>query len=123
MRELYELRDKLCHELKKYSTEEITPNALEIVDTLSHSIKNIDKIIDWRENEGSSYGYNRGGKSYVYGRGRGRNAKRDSMGRYASEGYSRHGDMIDTLKEMMMDAPNEEIRREYEKIISHYESM
>ena len=30
--------------------------------------------------------------------------------------------MIDELKEMMMDAPNEEIRREYEKVINRIES-
>jgi hypothetical protein len=46
------------------------------------------------------------------------------MGRYSNEGgYSRHGDMVETLREMMMDAPTDEIRREYEKIISRYESM
>ena len=124
MHELYELRDKLCHELKKYSTEDVTANSLEVIDSLSHAIKNIDKIIDrYAENESGYYGYNRGGRGYVYGRGRGRNARRDSMGRYASDGYSKHGDMIETLREMMMESPNDEIKREYEKIISHYESM
>ena len=134
MNELYELKDKLCKELKKYSGEEVTTNTLEVVDKLSHAIKNIDKIIDkYEEEEGASYGYNsydgsyRGGRrgynNNSYARGRGRNAKRDSMGRYSSEGYSRHGDMVETLREMMMEAPNDEIRREYEKIISRYESM
>ena len=129
MHELYELREKLCKELKKYSSEEVTTSSLEVIDKLSHSIKNIDKIIDkYDEEEGGSYGYNyephyrggRSGRGSSYGRGRGRNAKRDSMGRYASDGYSH---MVDQLREMMMDSPTDEIRHEYEKIISHYESM
>ena len=138
MNELYELKEKLCRELKKYNNEEVTTNSLEVVDKLSHAIKNIDKIIEkYEEEEGGSYGYNSYDGSYrgrsnrgsynngnSYARGRGRNAKRDSMGRYSSEGgYSRHGDMVETLREMMMDAPTDEIRREYEKIISRYESM
>jgi hypothetical protein len=135
MNELYELKEKLCRELKKYNNEEVTTNSLEVVDKLSHAIKNIDKIIDkYEEDEGGSYGYdpsyrmsNRGGRSYnngSYSRGRGRNAKRDSMGRYASDGgYSRHGDMVEQLREMMMEAPSDDIRRDYERVISRIESM
>ena len=45
------------------------------------------------------------------------------MGRYSSEnGYSRHGDMVEQLREMMMDAPNDEIRRDYERVINRMES-
>ena len=132
MNELYELKEKLCRELKKYNNEEVTTNSLDVIDKLSHAIKNMDKIIEkYEEDEGSSYGYNynsynRGGRSYnngSYSRGRGRNAKRDAMGRYSSEGYSRHGDVAEQLREMMMDAPNEEIRRDYERVISRIESM
>lgn len=137
MHELYELKEKLCRELKKYSTEEVTTSSLEVIDKLSHAVKNIDKIIEkYEEDEGSSYGYNSYENSYrnsnrsgrgsynnnSYARGRGRNARRDSMGRYSNEGYSRHGDMVEQLREMMMDAPNEEIRREYEKVINRIES-
>ena len=137
MHELYELKEKLERELKKYNNEEVTTNSLEVIDKLSHAIKNLDKIVEKHEEvEGGSYGYNyensyrnsyRGNRSYnnggSYARGRGRNARRDSMGRYASEGgYSRHGDMVEELREMMMEAPNEEIRREYEKVISRIES-
>lgn len=139
MNELYELKEKLCRELKKYNNEEVTTNSLEVVDKLSHAIKNLDKIIEkYEEEENGSYGYNSYDGSYrgsrngrgsynngnSYARGRGRNARRDAMGRYSNEGgYSRHGDMVETLREMMMDAPTDDIRREYEKIISRYESM
>lgn len=137
MHELYELKDKLCRELKKYSNEDVTTSNLSVIDSLAHAVKNIDKIIEsYEEDEGSSYGYNsyepnyrvsngrgnRGNASYA--RGRGRNAKRDSMGRYSNDGgYSRHGDMVEQLREMMMDAPNDEVRREYERVISRIESM
>lgn len=134
MNELYELKEKLCKELKKYSGEEVTNSSLEVVDKLSHAIKNIDKIIDSYEEEDGSYGYN--SYNYInrsnrgnynngssYGRGRGRNARRDSMGRYANDGYSKHGDMVEQLREMMMEAPTDDIRREYEKMISRIESM
>lgn len=134
MNELYELKEKLCKELKKYSGEEVTNSSLEVVDKLSHAIKNIDKIIDSYEEEDGSYGYNsynysnrsnRGNynNGSSYGRGRGRNARRDSMGRYANDGYSKHGDMVEQLREMMMEAPTDDIRREYEKMISRIESM
>jgi len=125
MRELYELKDKLCNELKKYSGKELSKESLEIVDTLAHAAKNLDKIIDsYEEEENESYGYSNRMSRESYARGRGRNAKRDSMGRYSRDnGYSRHGNHIEQLREMMMDAPNEEIRRDYEKIITHMENM
>ena len=131
MHELYELKEKLCRELKKYNNEEVTTNSLEVVDKLAHAVKIIEK---YEEEEGGSYGYNsynsynygnsnRGGRGNSYARGRGRNARRDSMGRYSSEnGYSRHGDMVEQLSEMMMDAPNDEIRRDYERVINRMES-
>ena len=130
MNELYELKEKLCKELKRYNNEDVTTNTLDVIDKLAHAIKNIDKIIEkYEEEEGNSYGYsynnygNRGSRN-SYGRGRGRNAKRDAMGRYSSDsGYSRHGDVAEQLREMMMDAPNDEIRREYERVISRIESM
>lgn len=136
MHELYELKDKLCRELKKYNNEEVTTNNLSVIDTLAHAVKNIDKIIDgYEEEDGGSYGYEpnyrmSNGRSYrgsnnsgSYSRGRGRNAKRDSMGRYSNDsGYSRHGDVVEQLREMMMEAPNDEIRRDYERVINRMES-
>lgn len=144
MHELYELKEKLCKELKKYSDKELTKDSLELVDKLSHAAKNVDKIIEKyeEEEEGNSYAYNSYENSYrgrsnrgsysngnSYARGRGRNVRRDSMGRYASanggsyeSGYSRSAETVDQLREMMMDAPNEEIRRDYEKIISRMEA-
>lgn len=149
MHELYELKEKLCKELKKYNDKDLTKESLEVVDKLSHATKNLDKIIEkYEEDEGASYGYNsydgsyRSGRSresynsgsYArdngsYARGRGRNARRDSMGRYSSNsgayesGYSRNGNIAAELRERMMDAPDEQTRMEYQKVINKLESM
>lgn len=77
----------------------------------------------------------RGGNSYRYegegsyargdGRGRGRNARRDSMGRYSREGgYSMAGDeMVEELRDLMQDAPDEQTRMEFQRFIQKIEQM
>lgn len=54
-------------------------------------------------------------------RGRGSNARRDSMGRYSSEdGYSRADakeDFENDLRELLADAPDEHTRRKLEKFL------
>lgn len=53
MHELRELRKTLCRELKTYGNQEnISINTLDIVDRLSHAIKNLDKIIEHNEKSG-----------------------------------------------------------------------
>lgn len=67
----------------------------------------------------------RGGNSYryegegSYARGRGRNAKRDAMGRYSMAG----DEMIDELRDMMQDAPDEQTRMEFQRFIQKIEQM
>ena len=62
-----------------------------------------------------------------YARGRGRNAKRDSMGRYSREsGYSRADgkqEYIENLRDMMMDAPDEQTRQSIQRMISEMENQ
>lgn len=158
MHELYELKEKLMEELEKYGQEELTAGSLEVVDKLSHAIKNLHKIIEACEEEeeysmeggmmggGMSYarGGNRGGQgggrsnrsyrgyaregggSYAYARGRGRNARRDSMGRYSSEGGYSMADseeMVQNLRELMEDAPDEKTKKEFQKFIQKIEMM
>ncbi len=88
-KDLYELRDMLMDELEKITSKgELTAGSLETVDKLTHSIKSIDTICAMEE-AGGDYSYNDGGSSYA--RGRGRNANRDSRGRYSSEGGNMGG--------------------------------
>ena len=103
----------------------------EYVDRLAHILKSAKAIIKMEEeaemDDGYSErmysrGYDRGSYrgSYdggSYGRGR-MNARRDSMGRYSSnDGYSRGGNMVDELRELMMDAPDEQTRQEMQRLI------
>ena len=57
-----------------------------------------------------------------YARGRGRNARRDSMGRYSrEEGYSRDmEDMVDSIRSMMGELPPE-IQRDAERFVDRLE--
>ena len=50
MHELMELKEKLCKELEEYGTKELSAGTHDVVDKLSHAIKNLDKIIvDYNE--------------------------------------------------------------------------
>ena len=134
MHEIYELKEQLMKELEEYGKKgEMSTGSLEVVDKLAHTIKNLCKIIENAEEEGEysmadgrSY---RDGRMYdgntmrSYARGRGRNAKRDSMGRYSSAGYSYgNEDMVEQLEGLMMDAP-ENIKSDIKRLISKVESM
>lgn len=137
MHKLYDLSEALCRKLEEYgSRPDISSSDLTVIDTLAHAVKNIDKIIDRNEEEeyssrgsyddgpysrGNSYrDYSREDRSYA--RGRGRNAKRDSRGRYSSEGYSRSDNMIEQLYDLMENAPDEKTRQEMQRMISKMES-
>lgn len=97
MDELYEYEEKA----KKMSGGKISASDLDTIHKLTDTVKNIDKIEmledeggyseggEWM-GEGRMYGSYESGESYA--RGRGRNARRDSMGRYSRErGYSDEG--------------------------------
>lgn len=130
MHAIYDLKEMLCKQLEEYGKKgEMTAAVLERVDMLAHAVKNLDRIIETYEeseysnNDGRSY---RNGTSYDGGRsmalGRGSNARRDGMGRYASDGYSRTGDMVDQLRYMMEDAPDERTRQEMQRLVSKLEN-
>lgn len=137
MYELYELKEMLMDELKEYgSKKDMSTGSLEVVDKLSHTIKNLCKIIEDMEDEQYSMAYEGGqssirggtGRSYrgnSYARGRGRNARRDSMGRYSNErGYSQAAeDMVNELRDLMEDAPDERTKQEFQRFINKIEQM
>lgn len=120
---------------------------VEYIDKLTHSLKSIKAVLSMMEDEeedeyssrypmsyrgrsyrGGSYRYDDGmmdeGRSYARdGRGRGSNAQRDSRGRYSSrmDGYSRHGDVVESLREVMEEAPDERTRQEIQRLIEKME--
>lgn len=136
MHKIYELKDKLCEELEEYGDKKLDAGSLEVIDKLAHSIKNLDKIIEKYEDEDYSSAYddgmtggsyerdgNRYGSRYAMargdGRGRGRNARRDSMGRYSSDSRM----MVEELRDLMNDAPDERTKMEFKRFIEKMEQM
>ena len=99
MEYIEKIKKMLCKELDEYAIKsKLTMSDLQPVHLMTDIIKNLDKI-EMLEDEGG-YSEARGGmrgRSYMNGssydddmmyserRGRGRNAKRDSMGRYSSD--------------------------------------
>ncbi len=138
MKHLEELKEVVKRELEKFGKQgDISVSSLDKIHKLSDLYKNLCKIEMLEEEAEGGYseervgrGGNRGGRSsydggssydddmmYSERRGRGRNAKRDSMGRYSSEGgsyeggYSRHDAkdwMMSQLGEMMEGADPKE---------------
>lgn len=126
MEELYKLKEMLCKELEEYGEKgEMTAGTLDVVDKLAHALKNIDKIIEYKEMDEGSYmgggsyarggrgGYSREGGSYRGGQGgsyaRGRNQYSRRESRYSGRGYSRDGgeEYVEELRELMQDLPPE----------------
>ena len=56
--------------------------------------------------------------SYADRRGRGSDARRDSMGRYSSA-----GDLVDELRDLMDSAPDQKTRSELDRFIRKMEAM
>lgn len=127
MNAVYELKDKLCDELEEYGKKDkLDVGSLDVVDKLAHTIKNLDKIIESyggysSEDRMMSYRgpYNRGGMSYARGGRRGANR----YGSYDMGEYSRHNDMVEELKDLMHDAPDERTKMEFKKFIQKMEQM
>lgn len=108
MEYIEKIKKMLCKELDEYAMKgKLTASDLEMVHKLTDTVKNLDKIAMMSEESGD-YSEARGGRgrgrfSYMGGssydddmmyserRGRGRYAKRNSMGRYSSEGGSYEG--------------------------------
>lgn len=113
MHYMHDLKDLLCAELEDYAEKgkksgKMSMGDLDSIHKLTDTVKNILKI-DMLENEtgysedgaymgeGRIYGTSyddgmRRGVGYSYARGRGRYAKRDSMGRYSRDGGMSYDD-------------------------------
>lgn len=108
MEYIEKIKKMLCKELDEYAMKQkLTGGDLDMIWKLTDTVKNLDKI-KMLEEESGGYSEARGGRSrgrssymggssydddmmYSERRGRGKNAKRDSMGRYSSEGGSYEG--------------------------------
>lgn len=133
--ELYELKDKLLKELGEYSQNgKYSKEDVETVKYISSAVDHLFNICDRMEDEEYSqrggsgrYSYGNGDMRYPrqdggsYARGRGQNARRDSMGRYSRAGDS--GDIVMELESLMRDAPNEQIKQKMRQLVQEIEQM
>ena len=147
-KDLEELCEKISDEIsdanKKLNNNggAMTAGDVEYIDKLTHTLKSIKTVLamseydDYSQAGNSNESYARGGRggnsnrggsyeSYEGGmsnaRGRGRNARRDSRGRYSSE-YSRgKEELTEQLYELMEQAPDEHTRKEFERFIQKME--
>lgn len=124
------IKDEMTALDRKAASGKLSMPEIEYADKLAHIKKSI-LTVDAMENP-EEYGYNDSGynaRSYNMGygaRGRGSNARRDSMGRYAASSRSYRDDesgMMSELRELMESAPNDHVRRKFEKFISEMETM
>ena len=124
MHGIYELKEMLCKQLEDYGKKgEMSAAILERVDMLAHAVKNLDKIIE--NYEGTEYSGNYNSRnSYDRSMANGQSTRRDSMGRYARDGgYSRGGDLVDQLRDMMGEARDDRTRQEIQRLVSRLEQM
>lgn len=104
MEYIEKIKKMLCKELDEYAMKQkLTGGDLDMIWKLTDTVKNLDKIEMLEDDGGYSEARGGRGRSYMHGssydddmmyserRGRGRYAKRDSMGRYSSEGGSYEG--------------------------------
>ena len=150
MHGIYKLKDMLCKELEEYGERsQLDSNSLNMVDTLAHALKNVDKVIEYKEMDDYSEAMSREGMSRDgMPRGYSRGTIEDGMGHYhwpqytrysersmngdgsyrysrrmSRNGYSGNEEMVDQLREMMEEAPDENSRKELQRLISKMEKM
>lgn len=117
-----ELRESLCRELDEIAEKgKLSTGELDTVDKLTHTLKNLDKIMmggeysnagDWY---GMGYGYRDDYRNVNSYRGR----KHDSIGRYSRADAIE--DMAEKLRHMMDDAPDSRTREALEKALRSVE--
>ena len=131
MHDLHELKEKLLKELEEYGgNAKFSKEDVETIKYMASAIDHICNIADGEE-EGYSgrYPYWMGG-AYADGNmgGNGRSNRSMRGGRsyrrgYSREGYSRDGGMVEELRELMQDAPDDRTRQEFQRFIEKIERM
>lgn len=149
---MHKLMEYVCNELEELERKadkegKLSMAEIEYADTLAHMKKNLLKSEEmWEDSEysmeGGSYeggmgSYARGGRgggSYARGgrgggrggnRGGGRRGGANQYGSYSMEGYSRaeSEDMVEELRALMEEAPNEQIKHEFQRLLTKIERM
>lgn len=138
MHDLHELKEKLLKELEEYGGN--AKFSKEDVETIKYMASAIDHICNIAEGEEEGYsgrypywmggayadgnmGGNMGGTSNRSYRGSYARGGRSYRRGYSREGYSRDGGMVEELRELMQDAPDERTRQEFQRFIQKIENM
>lgn len=139
---MHKLIEFICDELddleRKAERGKLSMTEVQYGDMLAHFKKNLLKSEEMMDGGYSMdrYGDDYSGeyRGYSERRGRGRNARRDSMGRYSrdrysrdryprdgysmDDGYSMEGDFKSDLEDLMEYAPNDQVRQKLQAIMS-----
>ena len=148
---LYELCETIsvelseCNQKLRQSNGKLNERDVEYLDRLTHTLKSLKTTIAMMEAEDKGYsghywdgryyfdgetsmdggssnrGSYEGGSSNRGSYGKGRNANRDRMGRYAERGYSRadaEEDFKTEIEELMNKAPDEQSRKKLERLMN-----
>lgn len=127
MHDIYNLKEMLVKELEDYGkSNDLSIGTLDIIDTLAHSVKNLDKIIDCYEQK--SYSMNDGMNNrrsmrnsyYDYDDGMSTRRGRGANGRFVSRDGS---DMARQLREMAHNSDDEHVKSEIERLAGKIEQM
>ena len=145
-KDLHDLCETISREIEEANEKirkaggKLSAGDLDYIDKLTHTLKSLKTTMAMMEAEdeegysgyypymGNSRSDGMGGwNDNSYARGRGRNAGRDSMGRYSRDGYSRNysrdGGLSEELRGLMQDAPNEQIRSEIQRLVEKIDRM
>lgn len=126
---MHKLIDYIDREMREYESEvarggELSAKDLECLKDLAKTKTAI--LTNEAMEEDNRYSYNYDGMNGTSrARGRGRNARRDAMGRYSSD-YSYDNakdDMMRELREIVQKAPDETTKRKVEKFIEEMQSV
>lgn len=141
VKDLHELCETISESIKEANEKiraaggKLNGSDVDYVDKLTHALKSVKATIAMMEDEdgySNHYPYYMGG-SYADGN-MGGNSNRSYRGSYARggrsyrrgysrEGYSRDGGMVEELRELMQDAPDERTRQEFQRFIEKIEHM
>lgn len=137
MHDLHELKEKLLKELEEYGGN--AKFSKEDVETIKYMASAIDHICNIAEGAEDGYsgrypywmggayadgnGGNMGGASNRSYRGSYARGGRSYRRGYSREGYSRDGGMVEELRDLMEEAPDERTKQEFQRFIEKIERM
>lgn len=140
--DLYDLCETVSKELSTANEKiraaggKLSAGDLDYLDKITHTMKSAKTIIamaeaEERDGESGYYPYMGGYRSFDEGGmrgGRSNARRRDSMGRYSREnrvGYSRNearNEMVEDLRDLMRNAPDEHTRMRFQRFIEEIEN-